>query len=96
LSVADSWRCDVVSGATGAGPIYFFTRVAAARDTTVEHRWYRDGRLHQRVELHIGANPGGFRTYSRTTVGAEQAGNWKVELRAADGHVLHEDTFTVR
>jgi hypothetical protein len=96
LSVADSWRCDVVSGTTGAGPIYFFTRVAAARDTTVEHRWYRDGRLHQSVELHIGANPGGFRTYSRTTVGAEQAGNWKVELRAADGRVLHEDTFSVR
>ena len=76
--------------------MYFFTRVASARDTVIEHRWYRDDRLHQRVELRIGANPGGFRTYSRNTIGSDGAGTWKVELRSEDGRVLHEDTFLVR
>jgi len=97
LSVADgSWRCDVVSGSTAPGPLYFFTRVASARDTTIEHRWYRDDRLYQQVELDIRANQSGFRTYSRTTVSPDRAGNWRVELRTADGRVLHQETFSVR
>jgi hypothetical protein len=48
------------------------------------------------VSLRIGANPSGFRTYSRTTVTADRAGTWKVELRSRDGAVLDEETFTVR
>jgi hypothetical protein len=85
-----------VSGTTGPGPLFFFTRVASARDTTIEHRWYRDDRLYQQVELDIGANPSGFRTYSRTTVSPDRAGNWRVELRTDDGRVLHQETFSVR
>jgi hypothetical protein len=76
--------------------ISFFTRVASPRDTTIEHRWYRDERLHQRVPLRIGANASGFRTYSRTTITADRAGTWKVELRTQDGQLLDEKTFSVQ
>jgi Protein of unknown function (DUF2914)/Tetratricopeptide repeat len=96
LSTTGAWRCTPPSGAQGPGPMIFYTRVASPRDTTIEHRWYRNDQLHQRVQLRIRANASGFRTYSRTTVTSERAGNWKVELRAADGRVLDEETFSVR
>ena len=43
------------------------------------------------------ANPGaGYRTYSRNTISSDRAGEWRVELRSADGAVLYEVRFTVR
>jgi hypothetical protein len=96
LVTRGEWTCDEVSGTVPPGTLYFYTRVASAVDTTVEHRWYLRDRLHQRVQLHIGPNQSGFRTYSRTTISAERAGPWKVELRSADGRILHEDNFIVR
>jgi hypothetical protein len=96
LTTSGAWECDPVTGDTAPGPLYFFTRVAATRDTTVQHRWYVGDRLHQSVMLSIQANPAGYRTYSRTTIGPERAGDWRVELRAEDGRVLTEQRFTVR
>ena len=96
LSTRD-WRCDQVSSPVTPGLLFFYTRVNASNSTTVEHRWYRDDRLSQSVELRIQANPGnGYRTYSRRTVSAENAGNWRVEVRAKDGSILHEERFVVR
>jgi len=37
----------------------------------------------------------GFRTYSRSTV-YDIGGDWRVELRTADGRLLHTETFTVK
>ena len=76
--------------------MYFYTKVASPRDATIEHRWYRDGRLEQRVPLRIRANPGGFRTYSQTRINADKTGSWKVELRTDEGQLLEEKAFTVR
>jgi hypothetical protein len=96
LSTRD-WRCDQVSSTVTPGLLFFYTRVNASNNTTVEHRWYRDDRLSQSVELPVQANPGsGYRTYSRRTVSAENAGNWRVEVRAKDGSLLHEERFVVR
>jgi hypothetical protein len=96
LSTRD-WRCDQVSSPVRPGLLFFYTRVNASNSTTVEHRWYRDDRLSQSVELRIQASPGtGYRTYSRRTVSAESAGNWRVEVRTKDGSVLHEERFVVR
>jgi hypothetical protein len=96
LTTGGAWRCTPASDEQGPGTLYFYTRVAAPRDTTIEHRWYRGDSLHQRVPLRIRANPSGFRTYSRTTVTAERAGDWKVELRTQDGQLLDEQTFSVQ
>jgi hypothetical protein len=96
LSTRD-WRCDEASSPVSPGLLYFYTRVNASTNTVVEHRWYRDERLSQSVDLRIQASPGnGYRTYSRRTVSAESAGNWRVEVRTKDGSVLHEERFVVR
>ena len=67
------------------------------RDTVVEHRWYRDDRLHQRVELRIRANAErvphlqphhGEPRPGRTT------GKWNCAPRMAS--VLHEEIFSVQ
>jgi len=96
LSTRD-WRCDQASSPVTPGLLFFYTRVNASTNTTIEHRWYRDDRLSQSVDLRIQASPGsGYRTYSRRTVSAENAGNWRVEVRTQDGSVLHEERFVVR
>ena len=96
LSTRD-WRCDQVNSPVRPGSLFFYTRVNVSSPTIIEHRWYRDDRLSQSVELRIQASPGsGYRTYSRRTVSAENSGNWRVEVRTKDGSVLHEERFVVR
>ncbi|HEX5107928.1 MAG TPA: DUF2914 domain-containing protein [Vicinamibacterales bacterium] len=91
------WQCTPANGSSQPGVFTFYTRIQTAADTTVEHRWYRDGRLHQNVRLAIRANAGsGYRTYSRATISPDRAGNWRVELRAADGTLLKEERLVVR
>jgi hypothetical protein len=96
LSTRD-WRCDPVSSPVAPGRLFFYTRVKASQNTTIEHRWYHENRLRQSVELRIRASPGsGYRTFTRQTVTAENAGNWRVELRTTDGSLLYEERFVVR
>ena len=95
-AIAD-WRCETAGSPVPAGPMFFYTQVKSATATTIEHRWYQGDRLHRAVQLRIEANPGaGYRTYSRNTISGERGGDWRVELRSADGTVLHEERFTVR
>ena len=91
------WQCTAASGDLQQGRYLFYTRLLTNADTTVEHRWLRGNRVHQVVRLRVTPSPGnGYRTFSGTTISAERAGDWKVELRAADGTVLHEERFVVR
>jgi len=91
------WQCAPASGELPPGTYMFYTRLLTTSETRVEHRWYRDGRVHQTVRLRVSASPGsGYRTFSATTVSPERAGEWKVELRAADGTLLDEKSFLVR
>jgi len=91
------WRCDAADSQIPPGPLFFYTQVKSATATRIEHRWYQGDRLRHAVQLRIQANPGaGYRTYSRTTISSERIGDWRVELRSADGAVLHEERFTVR
>jgi hypothetical protein len=91
------WRCEAAGRQVPPGRMFFYTRVKSATATTIEHRWYQGDRLRQAVQLRIQANPGtGYRTYSRNTIGSERVGDWRIELRNADGAVLYEERFTVR
>jgi len=93
---ASEWRCAPANGVLQPGALFFYTRVASPADTTIEHRWYRNERLHRVVSLHVRANQrSGYRTYSRMTVSAERTGDWRVELRTAGGTILREQRFTV-
>jgi hypothetical protein len=92
-----AWRCEVADSQVPPGPMFFYTQVKSATATTIEHRWYQGDRLRRTVQLRVEANPGtGYRTYSRSTISSENGGDWRVELRSADGTVLHEAPFTVR
>ena len=89
-----TWRCDPMGDSTAPGPIVLYTRVRSPRNTSVVHRWYQGGTLRQAVTLMVQANATeGYRTYSRQTVGG---GDWRVEVKSADGQVLHEQRFAVR
>ena len=97
LSRSGDWRCDPAGNPVDPGTLFFYTRLKVTSDTTVHHRWYRGDRLAQAVDLRIRANPGsGYRTYSRNTVNPQTAGEWRVELTAANGTLLHEVRFVVR
>ena len=96
LQIGSDWRCAPATGTLRPGVVFFYTRLLSPTDTTIEHRWYRGDRLHQTVTLRVHANAlAGYRTYSQMTVSPARAGDWRVELRAANGAVLHEERFTV-
>jgi hypothetical protein len=91
------WQCTSAGSDLQPGTFYFYTRLLTAANTTIEHRWYRGERVHQVMKLRVAPTPGsGYRTFSSNTVSAERAGEWKVELRAADGAVLQEQRFVIR
>jgi hypothetical protein len=95
--VARSGRYDCTPAASPIRPgrLTFLTRINADRNMTVQHRWYRGGRLRQTVTLRVTARPNGYHTYSRVTVLADP-GDWKVALTTPDGTVLREEVFEVR
>ena len=91
------WQCAPAGGDLQPGTYTFYTRLLANANTTVEHRWYHGNRMHQVMRLRVTASAGsGYRTFSSNTVSPERAGDWKVELRAADGSLLQEERFVVR
>jgi hypothetical protein len=94
---AAEWTCTPAGASVSPGRLAYYTRIRSASAVNVEHRWYRGNSLQQRVELPVQANPSaGYRTYSRRTIGADEAGQWRVELRNASGVLLHEQRFVVR
>jgi tetratricopeptide (TPR) repeat protein len=97
LTRGAQWTCARAADPLGPGHVYFYTRVTTPRDTVIVHRWYRDDRVQLSRELPIEANLGsGYRTYSHLMLDARSAGQWRVELRTADGRVLREERFVVR
>ena len=91
------WQCASINSASQPGTYIFYTRLLTNADTTVEHRWYRGERVHRVSRLRVVASPGsGYRTFSSTTISPERTGEWKVELRAADGTLLREEHFAIR
>ena len=72
-----AWRCEAANGQVPPGQMFFYTQVKSVTATTIEHRWYQGDLVRRVVKLRIEANPGaGYRTYSRTTIGSERAGDW--------------------
>jgi len=93
----DDFACDPPDRPVPPGPLFFYTQVTSTTATTIEHRWYRDNHLDQSIQLRVQTSPRvGYRTFSRNMMTAESAGNWRVELRAEDGALLHEERFSVR
>lgn len=90
-----TWQCDPIGAAVAPGTLVFYTRVRAARDVAVVHRWYHGDTLMRAAKLATRANATeGFRTYSRLAVSSP--GEWRVEVTTAGGERLHEQRFTVQ
>ena len=73
--------------------VYFWTRIVDGRaGDRIRHVWIREGT----EVLSIGLSIGGphWRTYSNKTLHAGAAGQWKVEVRDADGNLLAGEAFT--
>jgi hypothetical protein len=97
FSRAGAWRCTPLRAPAPPGTLVYYTRVKTTSPVTLEHRWYQGDRLTRRVSLRVSANATeGYRTFSRQTVTRERAGDWRVELRDAEGALLDEQRFTVR
>jgi Protein of unknown function (DUF2914)/Tetratricopeptide repeat len=93
----EDFACDPPDRPVPPGPLFFYTQVTSTRATTIQHRWYRENRLYQSVELRVQASPRvGDRAFSRTMMTGDSGGDWRVELRTGDGALLHEERFSVR
>jgi DUF2914 family protein/tetratricopeptide repeat protein len=91
------WQCAPANNNPQPGTYSLYTRLLTNGETTVEHRWYRGERVQQVRRLRVAASPGqGYRTFSSHTISPERAGDWRVELRGADGTVLWEEHFVIR
>lgn len=93
LTTQGAWRCAPLATPAAPGRASYYTRIASPRPLRVQHRWYQGAAVRQSVTLAVGANArDGYRTFSRQTL---SSGRWRVELRTAEGTVLHEASFDV-
>jgi hypothetical protein len=83
-----------VSLSTESDTVYLWTRVSGAEPgTMLHHVWFRGDEQVGDVELTINGSP--WRTWSRKTIVASDAGAWRVEVRDGAGNVLQTVSFTV-
>jgi hypothetical protein len=66
-------------------------QIQSPEDTTVTHRWIREGETISDVSLDIKTSPS-YRAWSRKTIGS--AGSWKWQILDANGNLLKEVAFT--
>jgi len=92
----DDWLCDPADRPVPPGPLFFYTQIKSASATTIQHRWYQDDRLQHSVTLPVQPNRSGYRTFSRSLLTSDSGGSWRIEVRSADGTLLHVERFTVR
>ena len=90
-AVKDRDPQDAVDAAKVGDVLVGWTQISAAEDTTITHRWLRDGETISDVSLNIKKSPS-YRAWSRKTIGS--AGNWTWQILDADGNVLKEVSFT--
>ncbi len=74
------------------GEVFCWSRVTGAAGTTIQHVWIH-GEMEFPFSLDIGGSP--WRTWTSKTIPPEWAGDWRVEIRDADGTLLDTVSFTV-
>ena len=72
--------------------VWFWTRIVGGKSgDRVRHVWIHEGRTRMNAELRVGGSH--WRTYSTLELPAGTAGEWVVEVRAANGTVLAQEKF---
>ena len=80
------------SFAAEVGSVVCWTRVTGAEGSEIRHIWIHD-EMEFPVTLAVNGSP--WRTWSRKTIPPEWAGEWRVEIRDAQGNLLDTRSFTV-
>lgn len=91
LAVKDREPQDEVNSAKVGDVVVGWMQINSAADTTVTHRWIREGETISDVSLNVKTSPS-YRAWSRKTIGS--SGSWKWQILDADGNVLKEVSFT--
>jgi hypothetical protein len=80
VGVADTFPADIYR-------VFCFTRIAGAKDTmSIKHVWYRSDTLIAERRLPVRSSP--WRTWSAQVMREEWQGEWRVEVRTADGALI--------
>src|SRR4051794_25242745 len=88
---ADSGESFSASDAT----VYAWTKVQGPKEGgEIHHVWFKGDEQLGDVTLKIGGSP--WRTYSKKSLGDKSQGDWRVEVRDANGAVLETMKFTVK
>lgn len=87
VGVADTFPADVYR-------VFCFTRVAGSRDTmSVKHLWYRADTLVAERRLPVRSSP--WRTWSVQVMREEWRGQWRVDVRTAQGALVASKKFVL-
>ncbi len=84
--VADSFKADV-------GKVYCWTKVTGGEGSEITHAWYKGDEKMGEVKLAV--KYPSMRTWSAKTIPPDGAGDWRVDVVAADGTVLKSLAFKV-
>ncbi len=77
------------------GSLVYFTEVKEIRETmTLTHVWSHKGQVMAEISLKV--EPPSWRTWSSKRILPEWTGEWKVEVKSADGTVLASKSFTIK
>jgi len=69
------------------GSLACFSKITGASgETEIKHLWYHKDQLLDTITLPVKASA--WRTWSRKTIPAEMTGEWKVEIKDAEGRPL--------
>lgn len=74
------------------GTLFLWSRVSGAEGTTIQHVWIH-GPHEDVVNLTIDGSP--WRTWSSRRIPPEWTGEWRVEVRDAEGTVLETQRFII-
>ncbi|HLG18902.1 MAG TPA: DUF2914 domain-containing protein [Bdellovibrionota bacterium] len=76
------------------GRLYVFTKLATTEsDSSIMHVWYFGNKEVGTVKLPVRGPQ--WRTYSSKTVNPSQKGEWRVEVKTANDHLLESVSFKV-
>jgi hypothetical protein len=81
--------------AADVGKLYCFTKIKSQTDTTeISHVWFFDDKEMTKVDLAVKAKT--WRTWSAKTILPEWKGDWRVEVRDSEGHVITSVSFKLK
>jgi hypothetical protein len=76
----------IVPDGSGVSAVYCFSDVLDMKDEVLYYDWLHDGRRVARVRVGVWGNR--WRSHSSKVMNSRMKGNWRVELRRADGDEL--------